>query len=169
MKRTITLTIVILFLLLCFSTTSADNGETWIGADEIAYCEQAGQEFGISPELLEAVIESESSGQQYAKNGECVGLMQVNKSLHADRAKELGVSNIYDKQGNIRIGASFLLDLFEKYEDEGLVLMHYNGVSKADTYAAQGKYTKYAKKIMNRAEQLEYIHGKHDYEKIKRR
>lgn len=166
-KRIIALVVLafpIAFLLFS-ATAKGQDGETWIGADEIAYCEAAGQEFSISPELLEAVIEAESSGKQYAKNGECSGLMQVNKRLHADRAKALGVSDIWDKQGNIRVGASLLLDLFEKYEDPGLVLMKYNGFSKAERYAAQGKYTKYAKKILNRAEQLEYIHGKRDYEK----
>lgn len=161
-KKIIAFAAAVLIACCLFSgkTTDASTGETWIGADEIAICEEVGAEFSICPEFLEAIIEAESSGQQYARNGECVGLMQVNKRLHAGRAKKLGVSNIYDKRGNVRVGADLLLELFEKYEDPGLVLMKYNGFSKAEEYAARGEYTKYATKILNRSYELERVHGK---------
>lgn len=136
------------------------NGDTWLSPEIQAECESIGGEYGICPELLEAMIETESSGSKTAQNGSCKGLMQVNAEIHADRMERLGVTDIYDEHGNILVAADYLLELFEEYEDPGLVLMKYNGVSNAESRAESGRYTAYAKKILKRSEQLERIHGK---------
>ena len=141
----------------------AKNEDTWLSPEIQGYCEEIGEEYSICPELLEALIETESSGNPQATCGNCRGLMQVNESSHKDRMKKLGISNIYDKKGNIIVATDYLLELFEKYEDIGTVLMVYNGTKNAVRRGEQGDYTKYARKIMQRSRELERLHGKLDY------
>lgn len=143
--------------------TKAKNEDTWLSPEIQGYCKEIGMEQGVCPELLEAIIETESSGRADAENGSCKGLMQVNVNAHRDRMHKLGISNIYDKKGNIIVATDYLLELFEKYEDIGTVLMVYNGTSNAVKRGEQGDYTQYAQKIMQRSRELERLHGKLDY------
>lgn len=136
------------------------DDETWIPLEYQAYCEEIGMEYGVSPELLIAIIEVESSGQANVYNGNCKGLMQINVPYHKDRMEKFGVTDIYDPYGNILVGTDYLLNLFRDYEDLGTVLMIYNGSSKAEQRGQNGDYTEYAAHIMERAAQLERLHGK---------
>ena len=152
-----------LILALIFATSeSRASDDTYIDDDIIGYCEEVGEEYGVSPEMLEAMIEAESSGRNVS-NGNCKGLMQVNEPFHKDRMKKCGVSDLYDEKGNIIVATDYLLELFEKYEDAGTVLMIYNGTSNAVERGEQGDYTKYARKIMQRSRELEQLHGKLDF------
>ncbi|MCI9378894.1 MAG: lytic transglycosylase domain-containing protein [Eubacterium sp.] len=156
-----------LFLLLvtsaCFSAQvklSAENADTFIAAEYASYCEEIGGEYGICPELLEAIMESESSGNPQAQNGNCKGLMQINMLYHKDRMQKLGIEDIYDAKGNIMLAADYLAELFRKHGDIGTVLMVYNGSRDAIMRGKQADYTEYAEKIMKRSEQLERQHRK---------
>ena len=153
-----------LILALIFATSkSRASDDTYIVLDLIEYCNEVGEEYGVCPELLEAIIETESSGRADAANGSCKGLMQVNANAHRDRMQKLGISNIYDKKGNIIVATDYLLELLEKYEDIGTVLMVYNGTKNAVRRGEQGDYTRYARKIVQRSRELEWLHGKLDY------
>lgn len=132
-----------------------DPDDTWIPADEQEYCREAGEAFGISPELLMAIVETESSGKQYAQNGNCIGLMQVDQRYHTGRMQNLGFSNLWDKRANIYTGASLLAELMEKYGDTGYALMAYNGTSNV---TCRTSLTRYASKILTRADELQRIH-----------
>lgn len=140
--------------------TEAKNADTWISEDSKKYCEEIGKAYSICPELLEAIMESESSGNTMAVNGNCKGLMQINERWHTERMGELGVTDLYDAKSNILLAADYLAELFAQYEDIGTVLMVYNGSSDAMERAERADYTEYAKKIIKRSEQLERIHGK---------
>lgn len=150
-----------IILLLCPITVHADDG---IPADIKAYCEEIGQEKGICPELLEAIAYTESGFSQYAKNkaGTCFGLCQVYQKFHVDRMKRLGVTDIFDKRGNILVAADLLSELFLKYEDVGAVLMAYNGVKQEaiDKYMETGNLPNYAKRVLNISEEYERLHNK---------
>ena len=163
MKRRNMLSLVIFTMAICFSTqikTDAQSAETFISEECQAYCEEIGRAYGICPELLEAIMESESSGNPRAVNGNCKGLMQVNVTYHQDRMERLGVYDIYDSKGNVLLAADYRLELFEEHGDVGTVLMLYNGSKNALERGARGDYTEYASKIMRRSEQLERLHGK---------
>lgn len=150
-------------LIACFRTQfslNAGNADTFIPAEYVGYCEEAGKKYGICPELLEAMIESESSGNLNAQNGNCKGLMQINVTYHQTRMQKLGVADIYDARGNILVAADYLTELFQKYEDIGTVLMVYNGSSDALERGKRGAHTEYAQKIIRRSQQLERLHGK---------
>ena len=105
-------------------------------------------------------MESESSGNRWAENGNCKGLMQINMKYHQSRMKILGVSDIYDARGNILLAADYLAELFREYGDLGTVLMLYNGSSDALDRGIRTEYTEYATKIIKRSEQLERLHRK---------
>lgn len=105
-----------------------------------------------------AIIERESWGDPRAQNGSCKGLMQVSDKWHKDRMNWLGVTNLFDEYGNILVGTDYLLELFEKYEDPGLVLMIYNGDSQAFENAEKGILPEYAKGILERSAYLEELH-----------
>lgn len=154
---------VISMLIVCVMgqiQADAKSADTFIPQEYVAYCEEIGREYGICPELLEAIMESESSGNPQAGNGNCKGLMQVNTQYHKGRMAKLGVDDIYDAKGNIRLAADYLLELFQEYQDIGTVLMVYNGSKNALERGERADYTEYAAKIIRRSEQLERVHQK---------
>ena len=74
--------------------------DTEIPQEYIQYCVQAGQTYGVCPELLESVIEAESGGNPDAvgQAGE-IGLMQIYPEYHLDRAWRLGVLTCLSRWG----------------------------------------------------------------------
>lgn len=127
----------------------------------IAYTEEIGQQYGICPELLQAIAERESNLHIYATNGTCKGLMQISDKWHRDRMERLGVTNIYDAYGSILLAADYLAELAEENGDLYYVLMRYNmKKSTADKLYEAGEYTDYAVEIAERSAELERLHGK---------
>lgn len=148
------------------STTSAqtlqmsERVEIRLSNEAIEACEKYGEEYHICPELLMSIIETESGGNQYAECKGCKGLMQISTKWHADRMKRLGVTDIYDVDGNVHVGTDYLAELFEEYGDASYVLDIYNGNSKADEYYEAGVISDYADEVLTRSEKLERLHGK---------
>lgn len=129
--------------------------------DVIRFTEEIGNRYGICPELLQAIVFYESSNNPMVKSaGGDTGYMQVNKKWHKDRMDRLGVTDLTDGYGNILVGTDYLAELAGKYEDISLVLMKYNGDSKAEKLYEQGKMSEYAEKILSLAGELERLHGK---------
>lgn len=124
------------------------------------YIEIVCQEHNICPELVEAIIERESNWNPGAQNGDCIGLMQISEKWHRDRMQRLEVTDLADPYGNILVGVDYLTELFDKYEDVGMVLLVYNGSSMANDYWNTGELSSYAEKILTRSAELERIHGK---------
>ena len=140
--------------------------DTYISPVYVQYCEEIGARYRIQPEFLEAFIEAESSGIPTASNGSCHGLCQVYTAVHRDRMKRLGVSDIFDPYSNILVAADILTELFDTYgDDTAMIVMMYNGSSDAKRRAESWFFTDYANKVLNRTQELEALHGKHDYHK----
>lgn len=140
-------------------TCGATDEREFVRPDLIPYIEEVAAEYCVSPELIEAMIETESGGLSHVSNGSCIGLMQVSTRWHRDRAQRLGVQ-IQDDYGNIKVGTDYLMALAAEEDDIFYVLATYNGQSDA----APGKVSGYATEILNRADELEVIHGKRTYE-----
>lgn len=118
------------------------------------YCEAVQDETNVCAELLEAICWKESTFRPKAENQGCYGLMQISTKWHQERIANLGVTDIYDAKDNIRVGADYLAELFEKYDgDIYEVLMEYNG----DT--SEG-VSEYAIEICEVSAALERVHGK---------
>lgn len=155
---------VFLPIIIAFSfsiTAYASEEDTFLSKTVVYACEKYGKEYNICPELLMAIAEAESGGNPKSKNGSCKGIMQVSEKWHKDRMERLGVTDIFDTKGNILVATDYLYELFEKYEDVGMVLMTYNGDSDAEDYmSGRSGLSEYAEKILERSEELERMHGK---------
>lgn len=130
---------------------------------EIQQCaEVIGFELSICPELLEAIAYQESRCTTTATNGTCKGLMQVNCSVHEDRFIEAGWSKSEWSNGykNMYVAAQYLKELFDKYEDVGIVLGLYHGETNAIERAKRGQLSNYVTEILTKSEALERAHGK---------
>ena len=133
---------------------------THISVEAQVSCYEYGEMYDICPELLMAMIEAESSGNPKAENGDCKGLMQISERWHTGRMAEIGADDIWSETDNIHIGANYLHELFNRYEDVALVLMVYNGESDAVEKAENGYISDYARKILDRSAELERWKGK---------
>ena len=118
------------------------------------YCEEVQDETNVCAELLEAICWKESTFRPKAENQGCYGLMQISTKWHQERMANLGVTDIYDAKDNIRVGADYLAELFEKYDgDIYEVLMEYNGDMSEGV-------SEYAIEICEVSAALERVHGK---------
>ena len=161
MKRKVTIVLATVTMFIVTIPIFAKAAELPVDKKYGAYCEEIGAKYNICPELLEAIIEQESSGNPNAVGvyGD-IGLMQVIPKWHRDRMQRLGVTDLYDPYSNILVGTDYLMELAEEYEDLATVLMIYNGSSNAVSRCEAGNYTEYAKSIMERSAELERLHGK---------
>ena len=150
--------IVIAFLTI--ANVGASSRETYLPDEVQEICVKYGEKYCICPELLMAIVETESSGKQYAENAGCKGLTQIYEKWHGDRMEKLSVTDIYDADGNIHVASDYLAELFEKHEDAATVLMVYHGEKDAIKRARSGQISEYANKILERSAELERLHGK---------
>lgn len=122
-----------------------------------AYIEEVCGEYGISPDLVQAVIERESGWDPKAENGGCEGLMQISPLFHQGRMERLGVTDLRDPYDNILVGVDFLAELFRQYHEIYPVLMFYNaGYSEKEGLLAyeKGYISDYAREVDLRAREL---------------
>ena len=127
-----------------------DELESWY-----AYLEYVCEQKDICPELVQAIIETESNWDPEARNGDCIGLMQISEYWHQDRMERLGVTDLTDPYDNILVGVDYLQELTRRYVDQAMVLMIYNGDSRAWRFWETGEMSEYAAKILERAAELE--------------
>ena len=120
-----------------------------------SYLEYVCEQKAICPELVQAIIETESHWDPEARNGDCVGLMQISEKWHQDRMERLGVTDLTDPYDNILVGVDYLQELTRRYVDQAMVLMIYNGDSRAWKFWETGEMSEYARKILERAAELE--------------
>jgi len=123
-----------LFLVLCF---------TLLPAYTHAFCfQQAGQQYGVSPELLRAIAKAESnlspSATNHNRNGSVdIGLMQIN-SIWAD---QLGPTwdSLFDPCTNVMVGAWILSQCIKDYGSnwQAVGCYHSRTPAKRDAYAAR--------------------------------
>ncbi len=112
---------------------------------------------GVAPELVRAVIQTESSWDPNAtgpktKWGRAKGLMQ----LIDDTARELGVRNSYDPAQNIEGGTKYLARLIRRYKgDISKALMAYHcGPNNVDKGRIPQVSRDYARKVLGIYRQL---------------
>ena len=157
-KWKLLLSVCALMLLATNTANAKEMEDARISRQAYDACVKYANEYCICPELVMAIIERESTGNQNATNGNCKGLMQISEKWHVDRMDRLGVTDIYDAVGNIHVGVDYLSELFLKYEDAATVLMVYHGEKDAVLKASRGEISDYAKCILERSQELERLH-----------
>lgn len=105
----------------------------------------ASQRYGIRPEMLLAVIDTESAFISDAiSNKGAIGLMQLMPATAREVAGELdiewtGNQILEDPQLNIELGAYYLNKLLDRFEDVDLALTAYNaGPNRVSRLARRG-------------------------------
>lgn len=151
---------VLFALSMCMLPTTLPAQDDQIPAEVKTICEKYGTEYDICPELLEAICWNESRFTAKAENGPCKGIMQINVNAHQARMEKLGVSDIWDIDNNIHVGADYLAELFGSYEDVGAVLGSYHGERNAVSKAKKGQLSGYTKRILKKSAEYERAHGK---------
>ena len=172
MKRVMTAILAGIFAILFTGTAFADpaDAEAYLKEqgveipEEIEFwSEHYGEKYGICPEVIEALIWTESRCDPTAQSADksCKGLMQVKPSCHQERMERLKARNVFGIPENIRIGTDYLSELAAGEQDIAVALARYNGQSAEKIEKARrGEYSGYAKQILEIAEQLEEVHGK---------
>lgn len=150
----------VLFFMASIVEISAEEIDDWEN-----YIEEVCEERNICPELVQAIIEKESAWKPNARNGDCIGLMQINPEYQKERMERFGITkaDLADPYDNILVGVDYLAELFEKYEDVYAVLMFYNaGYSENYGLGAyeDGRYSDYAVEVADRSAELERLQGK---------
>lgn len=125
--------------------------------DEIKIvCSKYGNEYGIEPELLEAIAwrESRFVANMVSENGSCKGVMQVNDQIHKERIEKLAVKDIYDIDENIHVAADYLAELLKDNPSIEYALARYHGESRPEKVLNGAKPSNYVKQIQRVAKAL---------------
>ena len=132
-----------------------------------SYVRVHARENDLDPALLAAVIEQESKFDANAESSSgAIGLMQLTPTTAKGIAIRTGgsafrTSDLYDPEINIRYGAWYLRNLFQKYGSVRLVLAAYNaGQGNVDRWRSAGEPIQYAetRAYVSRVERLERIY-----------
>lgn len=127
----------------------------------LSVCDFVGPKYNISPELLYAMCETESTRFVNARNGSCKGLMQINETYHRGRMIDLNITDIYDPYGNILLAADYINELGKEKNNIYYNLMRYNMETKtANKLFAKGIISNYALSIVSRSKELEQLNRK---------
>jgi hypothetical protein len=118
------------------------------------YCEIAAAEFSVDPNILKALVYTESRGNYTAKNGNFIGLTQLKPKFFTATIDELNITDPYDPYQNVRICAYSLANWMIKYNDTALALdcWHKGEKGAVSTHTAKGTY--YSRTIMQNAQLL---------------
>ena len=125
------------------------------------------REHGLDPALVAAVIYQESKFRSDAKSSSgAIGLMQITPATAEGIAirthgSAFHTADLYNPEINIRYGAWYLKNLFDKYGSEKLVLAAYNaGQGNVDKWRANGEPIQFAetRAYVKRVEHLKSVY-----------
>lgn len=125
------------------------------------------REHGLDPSLVAAVIYQESKFRSDAKSSSgAIGLMQITPATARGIAirthgSAFHTNDLYNPEINIRYGAWYLKNLFQKYGTEELVLAAYNaGQGNVDRWRANGEPIQFAetRAYVKRVEDLKTVY-----------
>ena len=112
--------------------------------------DSACEEYNVPPEVLYAVMETESGYQVDAQNGQCIGLMQIHTINLPYLQEQIGVTDLSDPAQNIQAGAYLLGRYLQKYNLSDSLMAYNLGEGGAKAQWAQGIHeTAYTRKVQS--------------------
>lgn len=167
MKTKVKLTAVLMAALMVFdacllpSVAAAGEEEAVEVPEDVAgISEELGRQYSICPETIQAVCWVESRFDPEAENDGCTGIMQVSGKWHKDRMERLGVEDLKDTEGCMRVAVDYLAELVEDGEDMEAALMRYHGESRIRERLSEGELSEYVDKVLAVSAMLEQRNGK---------
>jgi soluble lytic murein transglycosylase-like protein len=120
--------------------------------DLVSTAHAAGQQIGLDPLLIIAVIAVESRFNPIAESvAGAKGLMQIIPRYHAEKFQEFGGEKaVFNPEINILVGAQILKEYLRRTGNLSMALQMYNGALNDD----QDRYTN---KVMNEKQRLQRI------------
>ena len=112
-------------------------GRGKLGPDLRRLAKRAAAQYGLAPELVRAVVLTESGGNPRAvSHANAYGLMQLTQSTAVSLAgRSLTVEQILEPVRNLDLGCKYLRRLLDRYGDVRLALMAYNaGPGRVDRW-----------------------------------
>ena len=121
----------------------------------VSIAHAAGQQMGLDPLLIIAVISVESRFNPIAESvAGAKGLMQIIPKYHTAKFQEFGGEKaVFDPETNILVGAQILKEYLARTENVSMALQMYAGALDDD----QDVYTN---KVMNEKQRLQQIAGR---------
>lgn len=161
MKRLILLMLTTITLATCFKVEAQAKEIIRIPQEVVKSCEKWGDEYGICPELLEAMCWHETRCRSNLENGGCLGMTQINPKFHKETMELLGVTDLTDYDQNIHVCAYTIAEYAKQEEDLYCVLMMWNcGSNRGRELFYKDVFTTYAKEVSEESRKLEEMHGK---------
>jgi soluble lytic murein transglycosylase-like protein len=97
---------------------------------------KAGEQTGLSPNLVLAVIAVESSFKPSAQNGGARGLMQIIPFWHKKKVNQVGgAKELMKSEKNIAVGSAILKEYLDRSENVFQALTRYNASPHAQAYS----------------------------------
>lgn len=148
MKKSVIITVLSIVILIGIRIDCHAAETPYLDRELYPIVQQICEPYNICPELICAMIWTESRYDPSAKNGDCIGLMQINPIFQIERMKKLGITDLSDAESNIRVGVDFISELRQNYGELYYVLMIYNMRHDTAVYLYDtGRYSDYAVSI----------------------
>ncbi|WP_392388282.1 lytic transglycosylase domain-containing protein [Acetobacter tropicalis] len=110
------------------------------------YIQESARRFSIPETWIRAVMHQESGGKQYLNGGlttsgaGAMGLMQLMPATYADLQSQYGLgSDPYDPRDNIRAGAAYIRQMYDRYGAPGFLAAYNAGPDRVDAYLNSGR------------------------------
>lgn len=111
--------------------------------------DNACEEYRVPPDVLYAVMETESGYQVDVQNGQCIGLMQIHTINLPYLGEQIGTTDLSDPVQNIHAGAYLLGGYLQKYNLTDSLMAYNLGEGGAKKKWAQGVHeTGYTRKVI---------------------
>ena len=143
--------LIFMFLGIIFLTIFVSGFKT----DYLNIIETESNNFSLNKNLVLAIIKTESKFDKNAvSSAGAIGLMQVIPSTGVWIAEKLNVENfkiddLYNEEINIKFGCFYLKYLFDRFEDESVVICAYNaGPNLVASWLLDENYSKNNKTLL---------------------
>lgn len=129
-----------------------------LSKEQQRYAIEICKKYNVDVKLIFAMMSVESTYNPNSVNGNCYGILQINKIHLKNLKKKLGVSEIRSYESNVLCGVYMMSEYLKKYDNVHKALICYNcGSGNATKLFEKDIFkTSYSKKVVSRMENIKY-------------